>query len=263
MSSNKQPAKSAVPALDQAVKLLMQLANQAAGTRLTLTEICKLTGMHPSRGHTLLNVLRQYELVHKDEHTKTYGLGLGVLYLASNFLGQMDIKALATPSLENLAAKTNCTAHLGLISNGRFFFVVSCESESYTGFTISQTNRNLSFGAHGKAIYAFGGETMRTMLLNGDRQFYGLKAPVDLDLLTEEAARARSVGYAVDNGQITPGISVISAPVFNPDGSILGCVNLIGAYPAENIPEYGELTKEAAGNIARLLSEYSSGQDMV
>jgi len=55
----------------------------------------------------------------------------------------------------------------------------------------------------------------------------------------KEFVRPRESGFACDIGEVTPGVTVISAPVFGLREKLIGCVGLIGFYPKGKIQEYG------------------------
>ena len=143
-----------VPAVDLAGRMLMCLGENAGAT-LTLTEICARLGIHKSRGYTLLNTLQQFDLIEKDDKTKTYRLGSGILHLARNILTGLDPGQIAVPFLSHLAQETGSAAYFGLIQGDRVQIVVGRDGYRY-GYTLSLGNSyHLTHSAHGKAIAAF------------------------------------------------------------------------------------------------------------
>lgn len=242
-----------VPAVDQAGRLLMCLGENA-GLSLSLTEICARLGIHKSRGYTLLNTLQQFDLIERDERTKTYRLGSGILHLARNLLTGMDPGQIATPFLSELARETGNAAYFGLIQGDRVQIVVGRDSYRY-GYSLSLGNSyHITHSAHGKAIAAFMTREKRERLLSGkDLCFYGDGEPVDMARLREELEKCRKTGYAHDAGEINPGIMAISAPVFGANGEIMGCIILLGAFPKTRIRSYGSKVAAAAAGMSRKL----------
>ncbi|MCL5405961.1 MAG: IclR family transcriptional regulator [Deltaproteobacteria bacterium] len=242
-----------VPAVDQAGRLLMCLGENV-GASLTLTEICARLGIHKSRGYTLLNTLQQFDLIERDDQTKTYRLGSGILHLARNILTGLDPGQIAVPFLSHLAQETASAAYFGLIQGDRIQIVVGRDGYRY-GYTLSLGNSyHITHSAHGKAIAAFMAREKRERLLSGDDLcFYGDGEPVDMARLREELEECRKTGYAYDAGEINPGIMAISAPVFGANGDILGCIILLGAFPKTRIRSCGPKVAAAAGSISRKL----------
>jgi DNA-binding IclR family transcriptional regulator len=68
--------------------------------------------------------------------------------------------------------------------------------------------------------------------------------------LRRELARCRELGFAKDIGQITPGVNVVSAPVFAHHGKMIGCLILIGTFPKSAIKTYGPKVASTARQIS-------------
>lgn len=253
--SEKKPSayKPTVPAVDQALKLLMHLAKNTE-IKLTLTEICERVGIHKSKGYTILNTLKQYDLIQKDERTKTYGLGLGIVHLAHNVLDNMEIRDVAAPYLVKLANESKCTAHLLTINQDMVYVVSAYEGSPDIGFTLRKGFRyHISHGVHGKAIAAFLPDEELKKLLSGESlHFYGEGKPVDMNRLGKELAKVRENGYAFDQGILLPGITAISSPVFEKNGEIIGCVLLLGVFKDSGSTNYGIKVREAAKRISEV-----------
>jgi DNA-binding IclR family transcriptional regulator len=245
--------KPIVPAVDQALKLLMHLAKNTE-IKLTLTEICERVGIHKSKGYTILNTLKQYDLIQKDDRTKTYCLGLGIVHLAHNVLDNMEIRDVAAPYLVELANESKCTAHLLTINQDMVYVVSAHEGSPDIGFTLRKGFRyHITHGVHGKAIAAFLPEEDLTDLLSGESlHFYGEGKPVDINRLKTELAAVRENGYAYDQGILLPGITAISSPVFEKNGEIVACVLLLGVFQDTGKTDYGIKVREAAKRISEV-----------
>lgn len=239
-----------VPAIDQMMRVLNFLsASSSAGQ--SLTEICRQSGIHKSRGYALLNTLGKYDLVTRDAHTKVYHLGPGLLPLSKKFLDHLDIRHVAQPVLDQLSRETDSTALLGHI-NGDFVFVIGAsQGERELGISIRIGHRfNLTHGAHGKAILAFLPENERRSILNTrPLYFYGPPENTDLERLEMELENCRQLGYAVDYGELQSGVTAVSAPVTGPGGRIVGCVILVGIYAGDRVDRYGPGVVEASRKI--------------
>jgi DNA-binding IclR family transcriptional regulator len=245
--------KPIVPAVDQALKLLMHLAKNTE-IKLTLTEICERVGIHKSKGYTILNTLKQYDLIQKDERTKTYCLGLGIVHLAHNVLDNMEIRDVAAPHLMTLANESKCTAHLLTINQDLVYVVDAYEGSPDIGFTLRKGFRyHITHGVHGKAIAAFLPDGDLKDLLGGDSlHFYGEGKPVDMNRLKSELTAVRENGYAYDHGILLPGITAISSPVFEKNGEIVACVLLLGVFQDTGTTNYGIKVREAAKRISEV-----------
>ncbi len=82
------------PAVEQAAQLLLCLGKPRESD-LGLTAICREIGIHKSKGFSILNALARYDLVTKDEKTKTYCLGPALMPLARKAQEKIDITEIA------------------------------------------------------------------------------------------------------------------------------------------------------------------------
>jgi DNA-binding IclR family transcriptional regulator len=243
--------KPIVPAVDQALKLLMHLSKNTE-TKLTLTEICDQIGIHKSKCYTLLNTLKQYNLIEKDDRTKTYCLGLGIVHLARNVLYHMDIRRVAEPYLEELAQESRCTAHLLTISGDVTYVVSAYEGSPDIGFTLRRGFQYpLTHGVHGRAIAAFLPDDEREKLLaSKPLHFYGEGKAVDLKRLRKDLTLARQRGYVIDKSEQYAGITAIASPVFEKRRVIVGCILLLGVFPHSEKTDFGVKVLNAAKRVS-------------
>jgi DNA-binding IclR family transcriptional regulator len=97
-------------------------------------------------------------------------------------------------------------------------------------------------------------ETERGKILSRKKLFfYRDPSCVDKELLREELTRCRALGYSQDIGNITPGVNVISAPLFANHEKLIGCLILIGTFPEKRIEEYGPKVADMAFHISQKL----------
>lgn len=243
-----------VPAVEQAIRLLTCLA-ESSSEQLTLTEICARLDLHKSKGYTLLNTLKQYDFIERNDQTKTYRLGLGIVYLARNILNNLDIRNLVLPFLGELAERSTSTAHYGTISGSRLYIVARRNLREDLDYGLREgSNYHLTHGSHGKAIAAFMPEAECEQLLARDSlEFYGEGQPVDFTKLREELRKCRQEGYAIDPGETNAGMNVISAPVFNHNGQVIGCIILTGTFARSKLGAFGPLVAQTARRISSKL----------
>jgi DNA-binding IclR family transcriptional regulator len=253
MSKNSKYSPT-VPAVDQAIRLLNCLADSPT-PQLTLTEICTKLDISKSKAYTILNTLQRYDFIEKNQQTKTYRLGLGIVSLSRNILNTRDIRDLVDPALKTLVNKTEMTAHYGQITGSRLYILAKAENDSLYGYSIRiGTHHHLTHGAHGKAIVAFLSEEERERVLNEEElAFYGDDEPVDLEQLKEELIEIRQTGFAIDPRETNPDIVVLSSPVLAGNNVIEGCIILIGSFSRSRIKEFGPLVAQTALKISKTL----------
>jgi IclR family pca regulon transcriptional regulator len=135
------------------------------------------------------------------------------------------------------------------------FVAAKHEGEHDIGVTIRVGRRfPLTYGSHGKAIAAFLPQKELDRLLNdGDLYFHGKPEHFDRARLNEELARCRRDGFAVDSGEIMPGLNTVAAPVLGPGGSPIGYLVILGLFSAEAAWACGPLVAEGGKALSRQL----------
>ena len=251
--------KPLVPAVEQASRVLLCLG-ESPHFKMKLTEICKEVGIHKSKGHSILNTLKQFKFVEKDPEAKTYSLGPALIFLSRHVLDNLRYPEIVAPFLEDLAKETNGTALFGLIYGEHLLVVGKHEGNENIGFSIRLGHRfHMTLGAHGKAMVAFMPEPEREKILTKKRvYFHGLElSRLNMKRLREELTKCRQLGYAQDVGEITAGVNFVSAPVFGLQEKIIGCIILIGTFAETLIEKYGPKTADAARKVS-----YKLGADV-
>ncbi len=260
MPPKKDPAQtkpeysSLVPAVEQASRILLVLA-QAQAAKMNLTEICTAVGIHKSKGYSILNTLQHFAFVQRSPQDKTYSLGPGLLFLSNKVLTSLDVREAAAPFLRELSRETNSTAFFGLISDNHVFVVARDEGTQDIGMTIRLGHRfPLAWGAHGKAIAAFLAEEEPGKLLRDAKTyFHGDPSKFDPHRLEREVADCRKTGFAVDLGDMKPGVRAVASPVFGPGGKLIGSLAIVGTFPQDFAERHGVEVADAARKLSELI----------
>ncbi|MBZ5740494.1 IclR family transcriptional regulator [Nocardioides mangrovi] len=159
---------------------------------LTVTEIADGIGVHRTVAHRFVRTLEAHRLVRRDR-AKRIRPGAGLVPLAEPV--ERDLRAVATPLLEELADECGATAHLVSQEDDdhvRALLVVEPRRASvHIAFRPGQLDR-IDRGSAGMAILA--------------------ARPARADERTE-VGEARTRGYAVSYGEVIPSIYGISCAV--------------------------------------------------
>lgn len=245
---------SSVPAVDDASRILISLA-QNQSFRMSLTDICKKTGINKSKGYSILSTLQKYGFVDKNIKDKTYSLGPGLISLSRKVLDNMDYREAVAPFLERLARETQSTALFVVIKDGNAFVVAKHEGDKNIGVTIRIGHRfSTTAGAHGKAIVAFMPHDEQADILKRERLFFhGDASRLDRERLSIELTECREKGFAYDMGELNPGINAVASPVFNAHGQVTGSLLIIGTFRETQIEAFGAMVSENAKQLSRSL----------
>lgn len=257
----KSPYQPIVPAVEQASRVLLCLG-ESHHFKMSLTDICRRVGIYKSKGYSILSTLSQFGLVEKDPETKTYFLGPNWIFLSRSVLNNMNYLERVTPLLETLSRNTNGTAAFGLIRGSHVFVVATREGNQDMGFRLGVGQRfPITSGASGKAIAAFMDGVERQNLFAKKRlYFYGDPARMDTKRLSEEIATCKDFGFAQDVGEVAPGVTMVSAPVFGLHEKIIGCIILVGTFAEDRIAEYG---RRVAGTARQVSHQFGAHVERV
>lgn len=248
-----------VPAVDQAVRLLFCLANTVGG-EASLTQLTKEVGISKSKGLAILNTLKGAGLVTRDERTKNYGLGPNLLPLGRALINNTDLAKAATPHLEELAAKTGCSIHLGVVSGETLFVVARRHAPGGSYIPIDVGHRYpLTWGAHGRAYLSTlpPDELDRrlshsSMIQAGETD----RDQIDRDTLRAQVEEARRAGYGKSLGTTWSGLNAVSAVITvqtpeTPEGwRVVGCLVAVGSFAPESAAKIGEMLVAAATDLS-------------
>ena len=71
-----------------------------------VTEIAEKVGLHKSSVSRILATLEQERVVERDEASRRYRLGLGLIAVAGPLLAELDVRRVALEDLQELAERT-------------------------------------------------------------------------------------------------------------------------------------------------------------
>ena len=243
-----------VPAVEQASRVLFGLAG-ARSPHMSLTEICDQVGIHKSKAFSILHTLQKFGLVQRNTNGKGYSLGPGLVTLSRRVLDNLNAPRLAEPVLEKLAHKAGGTAILGLIADKGVFVAAKQEGNHDIGYTIRIGIRfPLTYGSHGKAIAAFLPPTELDKLLQQKKlYFYGESGAFNRQRLEDELVQIRRDGFALDLGDMRPGLNAAAAPVFGAGAKPIGYIVVIGLASEEAARQLGPFIAQSAKALSRQL----------
>ncbi len=252
-SHDEQPQKKyLVPAVDQAIRVLLCLVDGGSNPT-SLTDICEEVGIHRSKAFSILNTLSEYDLVKKNPNRKGYVLGPGLLTLTGKMFESLSLSRLVEPVLFELAKKAEATVRLGVIADDKAYIIA--QYEGATGFGLSAPIGHVtpvSYGAHGLAIAAFLPEDELEEFLNENKPYYyGSPEQFDEERFRIDIARARRDGFAVEYGELMPGVSVIASPILDQTGRPVFYIVVAGFFTESDLPRLGPLVINAVKAISK------------
>ena len=241
-----------VPAVEQAIRVMLCLADNGS-TPKSLTNICKEVGIHRSKAFSILNTLNEYGFVRKNQNRKGYVLGPGLLTLTGIILEDLSLSRLVEGVLSDLAKKVGATVGLGVISDDKCYRIAQYHGAPGIGiYAPIGYVTSITYGAHGKAIAAFLPEDeLEELLKNKNLFFHGSPDRYSRTRLNRELEQCRRNGFALDLGEMMPGVNAIAFPVLDQNGNPIGYITIVGFFSKEEVQRIGPLAADVLKGISK------------
>jgi len=266
--SNDSREAAVIRSVDRAIAILDLLAQSGRrddrGSReivefvgMSGAEVARELGVHRSTALRLLGTLERHALVERDPRTAKYRLGRRLPQLARVVTGELDLRHVARPVCENLAASTGETVTLDVLDGDEIVPIEqSTGSTSFVSVNWLGRRTPPHCTASGKVILAFAPEPVRQRLLARPLEARTPRSIVDVSELDRQLAAAREGGYARTFEELEVGLDAIAAPVYSADGEVIAAMDVSG--PAHRLqagggPDFVGLTREAAAEVSRRL----------
>src|SRR4051794_12620409 len=239
-----------VPAATRALRVLRFLAAQP--DPVTLDRLASAVGLPRSTAYHLVTVMiEEGFVVHLPEEHR-YGLGVAAFEVGSGYARQEPLQRISRRQLASLVDAVGQSAHLAVLHGRDVLYVVE---ERAPGRPPLVTDVGVRLPAHltasGRAVLAaLPAAQVRALYPDRaafvDRHGVGPASPSALRALLSDT---RQRGYAVEEGEVTPGFSSVAAAVLDHNGHPVAGVAV--TYPSGAGPE-DDTPRGAAGGDDRV-----------
>jgi DNA-binding IclR family transcriptional regulator len=217
-----EPAARHVAAVERALTVLDALAG---GEELGTNELARRTQINASTVSRLLATLAARGVVEHVPETGRYRLGLRLLQLGTAVLGRLDLRRVARPQLEALAAETGETATLSAPGERDAITVDFVQSRASVQSVARVGRPSIAHAtATGKVLLAFGAVELPKAPL----EVFTPRTISDSRALEHEIQGVRRQGYADAAGEREQDLNAIAAPVFDARGSLVAILGVQG-----------------------------------
>jgi DNA-binding IclR family transcriptional regulator len=217
-----QPATRQVAAVQRAIAILGELAG--ARGELGTNEIARRTGINVSTISRILATLVSGGLVEHVTATGRYRLGVGVIRLANAAGERLDVRSLARPHLEDIAARVQETATLS-VPGGHEAVTLDFVQSPLSVRSVAEVGRTsvAHATAVGKVFLAHGGTAPAGPLT----AFTG-RTIVDHGVLRAEVERVGERGWGQALGEREEDLNAVAVPVLDPAGKLVAILGVQG-----------------------------------
>ena len=221
-----------------------------------ISEISKELNLYKSCIHNTLYTLLNRGFVVQNPINGKYRLSIKFFELGSIVFGDIDLRKIAHPYLEEISREFNETVHMGILSDGE---VISIEQEKSNQSLQNQIYIGKRAPLHctgvGKAILAFlNQEEIEKIIQDKGLKKFTENTIIDISKLQDELAEIRKKGYAIDNMEHELGVRCIAAPIRDYHGKAIASLSVSG--PALRIKDKRiPLIKEKVIKCCNIISQ--------
>jgi DNA-binding IclR family transcriptional regulator len=253
-STKKKQRKSAPVGVITKVLRILELLNEFS-EGLQLKDIANKTGINKSTALRFLDHLERENYLLRDSRG-AYFLGLRFMRLNGSNSFEKVLCKISRPILEDLSEITSETINLAVLEGMNVLHLDVLESP-HRLCVISEIGQKgeVYCTALGKVILAFMEDGPRKDEIFASIQFVA-KTPrtiMSVARLKQDLAQIRKQGFSHDDEEAFIGARCVGAPIFGPDGSVIGALSVAG--PISRIPKqrllyYAGLACQAAQDIS-------------
>ena len=246
--------KAAMSSLANAFNIIdLIVSHQSNG--LTFTEVLEESGLPRSSTHRLLKELTTLKVLTYDPETKTYRGGLSLAALGAQVTDNLDIRQHSRPALKALQAALGNVVTLSICGEDSGVYIDKIEPRDFGLRLHSEVGKSfpLHCTAMGKVHLAYGDDALRARVTARPLERFTEQTITEPKALAKELNHVRAKGYAIDDEEISRGLTCIGAPIFGPNGNIIAALSLTapsyiyeGGIPEEIIRGVTKYAKQAS-----------------
>ena len=211
---------------------------------VTFTQVLEGSGLPRSSVHRLLKELTALKVLSYDTETKTYRGGLSLAALGAQVTHNLDIRQHSRPALKSLQAALGNVVTLSICGEDSGIYIDKIEPRDFGLRLHSEIGKSfpLHCTAMGKVHLAYGDKALRGRVTSRPLEKFTERTITNPDALAKELENVRRQGYAIDDEEISRGLTCIGAPIFDSSGAVIAALSLTapsynyeGGIPAEII----------------------------
>lgn len=205
----------------------------ASAEEMNATEIAGVLEEPRSSVYRLLRQLAEVGWVDQGHAPGNWRLGLHLFRLSSTAVARLDERRVARPHLERLHKLTEQTSFLCIRNGDEAICIDRIEGLRVASLALRLGGSlPLHVGAAPKTLLAFSEpevvQSWRRHVEYSKLDQFTEATTVSVDSVLSELDEIRAQGYAISDGDVTPGIAAVGAPVFDHSGALRGAVSVSG-----------------------------------
>jgi len=209
----------------------------------------------------ILNSLCRRGIVEKASRRGRYRLGIRLLYLGNSIQTKINLRTIARPFMEDLAARTGKNTELATLDQDQLVLIEQVEGTEEVRLyaRVGSAYPYFHAVAAGKIYLAHMDEQKRKKVLKK----IGLP-PVtnntitDFETLERHLAKIREKGYAFEDQELRNGVRRVAAPIYDYKSELTGCLAIAAtvlSFDSGEVEHFGALARQFADKISNALGK--------
>ncbi|ROO86626.1 IclR family transcriptional regulator [Actinocorallia herbida] len=218
---------------------------------LTLTEICRRTGLPLATGHRLIGELVAGGFLER-RRDGSYRVGLRLWQIAAQASAATVLRELALPFMQDLYEATHENVQLAIVREGRALYLERIRGPRSVPI-VSRVGTELPLHATGvgKIFLAFGPAELLERAIGDGLGALTRQTITDPARLRAELAEVRREGFAVTREEMTLGSCSVAAPVRDARGGVVAALSLVARSGAVDVRRLAPVVVAEARALSR------------
>jgi DNA-binding IclR family transcriptional regulator len=227
--------KTSIQVIERMVALLDALAQYP--DPVSLKELSRITGLHPSTAHRILNDMVMKRFVDRSE-PGSYRLGMRLLELGNIVKSRLNVREAALDFMRALHRKTQQTVNLSVRQSDEIVYIDRSFSER-SGMQVVRAiggRAPLHLTSTGKLFLSVDDtKAVRAYATRTGLAGHNKNSITDLAQLERELSLVRARGYARDNEELELGVRCMAAGIRDDSGKLIAGLSI--SAPADRLQE--------------------------
>lgn len=252
MASRKQPRREVMGGLAKGLAVIGAFRRDRPA--LTLSEVASRTELPPATARRCLHTLEELGFVMRSG--RTFLLRPKVLELGAAYLESMDIEALTSTLLDDLAQRTGDSAALSVLDGADIVYVARASARTLLRLEARVGSRFPAYATSmGRVLLAgLGPERLRAYLDQAAFAALTKHTLTDPAKLERRIDEARRLGYAAVEDELAYGVVAVAVPVLDAAGRVVAALN--SSSHSKKISR-AELARERVGMLQEISAALS------
>ncbi|RQH02567.1 IclR family transcriptional regulator [Natrarchaeobius oligotrophus] len=225
---NASDAGRQIQSVARSIEILLLLRKHDGAT---ITDLASEVDLTPGTVHTHLSTLRECGLVVREPKGQ-YSLSLEFITMGEHVRNGSALFKAGREIVDKLSMMSGETVHLITENNGAEVILWEAFGQNAVGtefyiYNRERPNRHLHYSASGKAMLAYLDPNRVDEIV--DEQGLIRQTPqtiTDRQELDRQLQTIRDRGFALNDEEGVSGIRAVGAPIFDPNGDVIGAISL-------------------------------------